>query len=176
MRAPLATAGFASLIALVAALTFSVMFGQSGEADPTAPNRDPTLSFSDSLLAFAVQLEGTPYQPGGCTAKAGFDCSGLVHYSFREFGVEIGRSSAHQAEAGWSVDRQQARPGDVLVFARSRKGRIFHAGLVLSNDRDSLVMLHANERHGVHRTNVTASKYWSEKVADVRRVRRVMRP
>ncbi len=120
-------------------------------------------------MAFAKTLLGRPYRPGGCTAEGGFDCSGLVSYVYAHVGLDVGRSSRDQARTGKAVRPARAELGDILVFAQPKSGRIFHAGLVLHNDADSLVMLHANERHGVHTLRIDDSAYWSTRLAGVRR-------
>ena len=144
--------------------------------DNTFPHVDDNLTLGDSIIAFAKTLEGLPYRQGGCSSDRGFDCSGLVNYSYNAFKIKVGRSSREQALAGFAVKPDDARPGDIIVFARTPKGRVFHAGLVLTNALDSLVILHANERNGVHRTNVTISQYWNAKVNSIRRIERGVRP
>jgi len=146
------------------------------ESSCSDPELKSQLTQGDSLIAFAKTLEGLPYRPGGCSMDRGFDCSGLVKFTYDEFNINVGRSSRDQAQAGYAVASIDAKPGDIIVFARNLKGRIFHAGLVLSNSSDSLVMLHANKRNGVHITNITASSYWGPKVVDVRKVDRMKRP
>jgi cell wall-associated NlpC family hydrolase len=124
-------------------------------------------------VAFAKTLLGTPYHPGGCKLEApGFDCSGLVHFSYAQFGIRLGRSSRDQALDGHAVPVQEVLPGDLLLFARKPDGRIFHAGLATSRGSDSLRMIHATQRLGVHETNITGMVYWREKLVDVRRISR----
>ena len=50
-------------------------WGNVAPADPAAAN---------SVLMRAISLVGTPYRYGGNTPEGGFDCSGLVHYVFRD--------------------------------------------------------------------------------------------
>ncbi|MFK8054925.1 MAG: C40 family peptidase [Saprospiraceae bacterium] len=135
-------------------------------------------TLGDSLVAFAKTLEGLPYQAGGYSEESGFDCSGLVKFTFNHFGIRVGRSSRDQAREGYSIPKEDVKPGDIVLFARTsaEKTRVFHAGIVVSSNQDSLVMIHANKRNGVHVTNVTASKYWSTKQHDQRRISRTMRP
>jgi len=157
-------------------LSWYFNIGASVIADAEPKHDHIQLSLGDSLIAFAKTLEGLPYRPGGCTIEKGFDCSGLVMFTYGEFNINVGRSSRDQALAGHSIPSDRAKPGDIIVFARGPEGKIFHAGLVQSNSRDSLVMLHANKRNGVHTTNITASSYWGPKVAGIRRVERAPRP
>ena len=131
------------------------------------------LTLGDSVVAFAKTLLGTPYHPGGCRLDApGFDCSGLVQYSYAQFGIRLGRSSRDQALDGYAVTMQEVMPGDLLLFARSTDGRIFHAGLAMSSGTDSLWMIHSTQRLGVHETNITGMAYWRDKLVGVRRISR----
>jgi SLT domain-containing protein len=57
---------------------------------------------------------GTPYKWGGASPKAGFDCSGLLMYSFRQIGVSIPRTAAQQQKAGKPVKLNDVRAGDLL--------------------------------------------------------------
>lgn len=136
------------------------------------------MTLGDSLVAFAKTFEGLPYKVGGCTDTEGFDCSGLVNFTFAAFNLNVGRSSRDQHTAGFAVPVEQALPGDIITFARKsgKKQHVFHAGLIVTNTNDSLVMIHANQRFGVHQTNVFDSMYWLPKIASIRRVERTPRP
>ena len=124
----------------------------------------------DSLLELAHALQGVNYRPGGKTPDSGFDCSGFVGYVFRKFGFRIGGSSRDQATTGYAVDRSEAKAGDIIVFSRGGKGRVFHAGLIVEADDASLVMVHANQRGGVHILDIAQDDYWAPKVHSIRRV------
>lgn len=124
----------------------------------------------DSLLAFAKTMEGKNYLPRGCSADLGFDCSGFVQYTFKQFGVNPGRSSRDQAVAGTSVVLAQAQPGDIIVFARNAESAVFHSGIVYETYPDSTIFMHSTASKGVHRTNLQTSSYWRTKVRDVRRI------
>jgi murein DD-endopeptidase len=80
----------------------------------------------------ASTLVGSPYRYGGKT-PAGFDCSGLVYYSYQKAGIALPRTSAAQFEATEEIDLADARPGDLLFFRERRK--VSHVGIYLGDDR-----------------------------------------
>jgi hypothetical protein len=52
----------------------------------------------------------------GGESPAGFDCSGLVAYSYAQVGVSLPHSSYAQYGMGVSVPRDQLQPGDLVFF------------------------------------------------------------
>ncbi len=87
------------------------------------------------VIAVARRYVGrTPYVWGG-TTPAGFDCSGLVQYCYREVGVSLPRTSRQQFKAGAYIppDRLDLlEPGDMVFFGRNGDpGRIHHVGLYI---------------------------------------------
>ena len=66
--------------------------------------------------AFALTQLGTPYRAGGYSPQDGFDCSGLLYWSFAQAGLSIPRSSWQIWDAGRRVTRAAAQPGDLVSF------------------------------------------------------------
>lgn len=95
-----------------------------------------------SVAAYAERFAGLTYLWGG-TSPAGFDCSGLVHYCYRQAGVVVPRDSPAQAAAVTPVTLGEEQPGDLYFFARE-DGRVYHVGFATGRGR----MLHAPERDG----------------------------
>ncbi|MFD8293540.1 NlpC/P60 family protein [Streptomyces lavendulae] len=58
---------------------------------------------------------GKPYV-WGSTGPSGFDCSGLMVWSYRQAGVSLPRTSQAQRYAGRQVPLSQARPGDLVTY------------------------------------------------------------
>ncbi|MCX7835315.1 MAG: NlpC/P60 family protein [bacterium] len=104
---------------------------------------------------------GVKYRYGGNTPK-GIDCSGFVNHVFLDFGIKLPRSSKEIAKKGVEVLRDSVRFGDIICF-KNRKGRIFHVGIMLNNNR----FAHAS-RKGVT-IGSTEDPYWKNKVATIRR-------
>jgi cell wall-associated NlpC family hydrolase len=81
---------------------------------------------------YATGMIGVPYRWGGAT-PAGFDCSGLVYYTFHKAGVSVPRTSQEQYHAARPVPLAKALPGDLVFFGR--RGRISHVGIYLGDER-----------------------------------------
>jgi cell wall-associated NlpC family hydrolase len=88
---------------------------------------------------FATGLIGTPYRWGGAT-PAGFDCSGLVYYTYRKAGLTVPRTSQQQFQVAQPVPLRDAEPGDLVFFGE--RGRITHVGIYLGDER----FVHAPDR------------------------------
>lgn len=78
-----------------------------------------------SILQRANNMLGKPYRYGGRSPKRGFDCSGLVYYSFNS---QVPRSSRAQYRASQAVKKNQLRPGD-LVFFKLGFSKVSHVGI-----------------------------------------------
>lgn len=88
-----------------------------------APGETPTQA---AALGVAESLIGTPYVFGGAS-PAGFDCSGLVWYSFLAAGVTLPRGAAAQFAIGPPVAVSGLVPGDLVFF--SDASGIAHVGI-----------------------------------------------
>jgi cell wall-associated NlpC family hydrolase len=87
----------------------------------------------DELANFALTLRGTRYRYGGAT-RDGFDCSGLVFYTHRHFGLTVPRTSRDQAEQAEAIKRRKLKPGD-LVFFRIDSRKVNHVGIYIGKKR-----------------------------------------
>jgi len=85
-----------------------------------------------SAAAVAKGLIGTPYHYGGASPERGFDCSGLVYYSYRHAGIKVPRTTGNLFASSFPVDPRALRQGDLLFF--SIKGKISHVGIYVGNN------------------------------------------
>jgi cell wall-associated NlpC family hydrolase len=85
---------------------------------------------AEEVVHAALGQRGVPYRYGGESPASGFDCSGLVAWSFGTIGVELPHSSYQLAGAGRAVRLRSLLPGDVLVF----HGR-GHVGIYIGDHR-----------------------------------------
>jgi cell wall-associated NlpC family hydrolase len=87
----------------------------------------------EELADFALRLRGLPYRYGGAT-RDGFDCSGLVFYTHRQFGVTVPRTSREQARAAREIKQSKLRRGD-LVFFKIGSRLVNHVGIYIGDRR-----------------------------------------
>ncbi len=81
----------------------------------------------------ARQQLGRAYRYGGSSPESGFDCSGLVHYSYQQAGLAVPRTSKEQYRQARPVSRRHLQAGD-LIFFRNRYGSfVSHVGIYLGN-------------------------------------------
>ena len=59
-----------------------------------------------------------------------FDCSGLMQWSFRQVGINIGRTTYAQIYDGIGVPVSQAQPGDLLIYSNQS-----HVGMYIGNNQ-----------------------------------------
>src|SRR6266545_2176075 len=86
-----------------------------------------------ALRAARSQL-GVPYVWGGeSLAEGGYDCSGLVQWSFARAGIAMPRVAADQARTGPRLPFGQARLGDLLFWTNdpTAPGYISHEAIYL---------------------------------------------
>ena len=91
------------------------------------------------ILELARTFTGVPYLWGG-TSPWGFDCSGVVHYCYRQAGIVIPRDANAQEDASEPIALGSERPGDLYFFAQPGH-TAHHIGFVTGR----LTMLHAPE-------------------------------
>lgn len=70
----------------------------------------------EDVIETALDQVGEDYAYGGADPWDGFDCSGLVHYSYAEAGIKLPRSTREQRQAGRHVNFSEARPADLLFY------------------------------------------------------------
>ena len=86
-----------------------------------------------SAVANAIALLGLPYVWGGESTQAGFDCSGMVQYVYREVGIDLPRVAQNQYDAGPAVPPgSTVEPGD-LVFFGDGTNDVSHVGMYVGD-------------------------------------------
>jgi peptidoglycan DL-endopeptidase CwlO len=160
------------LVTLVAAATSACASGSAvprpGVPGPPASARGreaDAAALGHRLVAAALDLRGVPYRNGG-TDPAGFDCSGLVAFVFRQHGLTVPRQTRAQFTVGNEVDQEDIRPGDLVFFSTVAPGAS-HVGIAIDNDE----FVHAPSSRGVVRVERLTLPYWQRRFIGARRLR-----
>ena len=114
----------------------------------------------------ASKYIGTDYKWGGSTPQTGFDCSGLMQWSYAQSGLQIPRVTYTQVEApnGTEVaDRSALKPGDLVFF--SNAGDVHHVGMYLGDQK----FLHAPSTGDVVKVSSLDEPYYAGQFAGGRR-------
>lgn len=111
--------------------------GTAGSSTASSPAQSDGLSGSSyekgqQIAQFALQYVGYNYSWGGKDPSTGFDCSGLVYYTYQHFGYNINRVAQDQARNGVPVSADELQPGDILCFY-SGSSYIGHAGIYIGS-------------------------------------------
>jgi len=93
----------------------------------------PKPTLGQRVVKIALREVGVPYRWGG-ESPSGFDCSGLVRWSYLRIGIDLPHSSYALSGLGRNVPRAHMKPGDVLFFNGDG-----HVGLYIGGGR----MVHA---------------------------------
>lgn len=97
------------------------------------------------IANYACKFIGNPYVAGGTSLTNGADCSGFVMSVYKNFGINLPRSSYAQSTVGKGVSYSEARPGDVIYYGG-------HVGIYIGNGQ----IVHAStERTGIKITSAT---------------------
>ncbi|MFI6488191.1 NlpC/P60 family protein [Streptomyces sp. NPDC050564] len=75
----------------------------------------PSSGRAAAAVAAARSALGRPYV-WGANGPGGFDCSGLMQWSYAQAGIGLPRTSQAQRYAGHQVPLSQAQPGDLVIY------------------------------------------------------------
>jgi len=114
------------------ALAITVLALAACGSNPPDRAAGSRVSAGDRAAGVALDQVGEPYRYGG-NSPGGFDCSGLVQYSYSRAGYSVPRTTRQLWSAAETVDRHELRAGDLLFF--SIEGKMSHVGLYLGEQR-----------------------------------------
>jgi len=153
---------------LLCALTCALALAGCASAPTSAPRAErATVSeaAADRAAGNALKMLGKPYRFGGATPSAGFDCSGLVQFSFRQAGVSVPHNTERQRQASRPVRRAELRRGDLVFFDQEGK-KNSHVGIYLGGGR----FVHAPSSGKEVRSDRLDAPYWKKHLSETRRL------
>lgn len=108
--------------------------GTTAMPEPESITAVPSRSIARGPIAqLALSMVGVRYRYGGSDPTAGFDCSGLVYYTYTSNGHPVPRTSREQFNVAREIPFAQAVEGD-LVFFRDQE-TLSHVGIYLGDGR-----------------------------------------
>uniref|UniRef100_A0AAU2VBK5 NlpC/P60 family protein n=1 Tax=Streptomyces sp. NBC_00003 TaxID=2903608 RepID=A0AAU2VBK5_9ACTN len=102
---------------------------RSGRTElPALSDSAPASAQAAAAVMAAREAIGKPYIWGG-NGPAGFDCSGLMQWSYAQAGLGLPRTSQEQRYAGHHVPLSEAKPGDLITYRHDAS----HIGMYMGN-------------------------------------------
>jgi cell wall-associated NlpC family hydrolase len=99
----------------------------------------------ENLIVFAKNYLGTPYRYASIEPQKGFDCSGFVHFVFKNFDIDLPHSSIGFKDIGKEVKPKDFKVGDILVFYGYRNtSQIGHVGIICEANGMNSKFIHSS--------------------------------
>ncbi len=118
--------------------------------------------YKAKAISVAKSNMGVKYKWAGNNPN-GFDCSGLVSYSFSKAGVDLPRTAGEMYNVGTKVTSYQ--PGDLLFFATSGGRKVTHVAIYIGNGQ----MIHSATSKGVSIASIN-NPYWKPRFIGAKRI------
>lgn len=132
---------------------------------PAAAEPQPAPDDARAPIAeLALSLVGVRYRYGGARPDEGFDCSGLVYYTYRSNGHAVPRTSREQFNAARKIPLAQAARSDLLFFRDQEN--LSHVAIYLGDGR----FVHAPSSGGAVRVEHVDAPYYQRHLVAVGRL------
>ena len=122
----------------------------------------------EQLINAASANLGARYKSGG-SSPVGFDCSGLMYFTFSKFDIFLPRSSNEMSNLGTVLNPNEIRKGDLIFFKTNGRKIINHVGMVVEVLDDEIKFIHSATSKGVIISS-TKEPYYKKTFAQVNRV------
>lgn len=147
-------------VVIVVAMILAATASQDAQSSERAGYRDAVRRAADH----ALKMVNAPYRFGGSHPSTGFDCSGLVQFSYRQAGLAVPRSTDEQRRASRPVGLADLTPGDLVFFDQEGK-KNSHVGIYVGKGR----FVHAPSSGKRVRSDELKVPYWRKHISEARR-------
>jgi cell wall-associated NlpC family hydrolase len=91
-----------------------------------------TERMKQTVIKLMRRVNKTSYVFSGSTPY-GWDCSGMVMWTYKQFGIELPHSANKQAHIGTRVSKPKL--GDIVVFAYKGSTKFYHSGIYIGKGK-----------------------------------------
>jgi murein DD-endopeptidase len=124
----------------------------------------PSAHLGGQAAGYAQTMLGKPYRYGG-SSPAGFDCSGLVLYSYKLAGMALPHGTDRQRGLSRPVKVAELQRGDLLFFNQQGK-KYGHVAIYVGDGR----FVHAPSSGKSVRADRLDNPYWKRHLSEARRI------
>ncbi len=122
---------------------------------------EPDSQLRENLIQNAMNHLGKPYR-SGAKGPDSFDCSGFVHYVYKQASLKIPVTVEQLDKAGSEIDGEDVLPGDLILF---RIKSTYHVGIMLNKKE----FIHSSRSKGVS-IDSAEQPYWKRGLLGFRRI------
>lgn len=140
-----------------------VIFSGCASAPPVRHTEGYTPSTGEKAAATAKSMVGRPYKFKGDTPE-GFDCSGLVRYSYLTAGLDLPHGTSALRQMTHDISARDLRKGDLVFFNQLGK-KYSHVGIYVGSRR----FVHAPSSGKPVRMDSLDDEYWKKHFLGARR-------
>ena len=119
-------------------------------------------TYHTKALKVAKSNLGTKYKWGGAS-PSGFDCSGLVKYSYGKAGKKLPRTAGELYKKGKKV--KSLKKGDLMFFAPNKAKKPTHVAIYIGSNK----FIHSATSKGVSYAK-TNNSYWKPQYIGAKRI------
>jgi cell wall-associated NlpC family hydrolase len=127
------------------------------------PAMGEAATYHSTAISTAKSNLGKKYTWGGASPSTGFDCSGLVKYSFSKGGKYLPRTAGEMWGYGTRV--YTLAPGDLVFFKTYASSKPTHVGIYLGNGQ----FINSSSSKGVSIAYMSNS-YWKPRYVGAKRI------
>ncbi|UNK20864.1 C40 family peptidase [Paenibacillus sp. N3/727] len=160
----------AAIVSISAAMGMGALLAVSPASQvEAAASSSYATTKGQQVVNFGKNYMGTPYKFGASTSTTKvFDCSSFMKHIFKQYGVNLPRTSAAQAKEGVAVSKANLKAGDMVFFSsgsRANGKNVTHVAVYAGNGK----ILHTYGKPGVTISNLDSGT-WKKTYLKARRV------
>lgn len=131
---------YKTYVSIVNSTSSSAHYMPNGQQYTTTATGNNVVSYANTFLGMPYVWGGTNPAKLGTNGKyisGGFDCSGLVLYVYKHYGITLPRTSMDQINVGLPININNLKNGDLVFFTTntSSPSEISHIGIYIGNNK-----------------------------------------